>query len=245
MTASRTLATAARVLHQIRHDHRTVALMLAVPILLMTLLKYVWIDSPELFNSAGTSLLGIFPFLVMFVVTSVATLRERQTGTLERLLAMPIGKGDLLVGYLLAFGLMALIQSVLAVGVSLWLLGLQVAGSTWSLTLVAVLVALLGTACGLALSAFAQTEFQAVQFMPAFVLPQFLLCGLLAPRDQMVTVLSAISDVLPLSYAVDATTDIATHAQLDSGTLTSMAVVAAFIVGAVGLGAATLRRRTP
>lgn len=245
MNLSRTAATAARVFHQIRHDHRTVALMLGVPLLLLTLLKYVWIDSPWLFNSAGSSLLGIFPFVVMFVVTSVATLRERQSGTLERLLAMPMGKGDLIVGYLLAFGLVALAQSVLAVAVSLWLLDMQVVGGTWWLMLVALLVALLGTSTGLALSAFAQTEFQAVQFMPAFVFPQFLLCGLLAPRDQMGTVLSAISDVLPLSYAVDATKDIATMPEPDSGTWVSMGVVAAFIVGAAVLGAATLRRRTP
>ena len=146
----------------------------------------------------------------MFLVTSVATLRERTSGTLERLLTMPIAKLDLLVGYALAFGLVAVVQATAAATLSVTLLGLDVAGPFWLLLVVAVLDALLGMALGLFVSAFAATEFQAVQFMPAFVLPQFLLCGLLVPRDQMPDVLYAVSSLLPLSYAVDAMRDVTT-----------------------------------
>src|SRR4051812_22702735 len=179
------LATARRVLTQLRHDPRTIALMLAVPCVLLILLRYMYDSSPATFDRLGAPVLGIFPFVVMFVVTSVATLRERSTGTLERLLTMPMAKIDLLVGYAVAFGAVAVLQSVLASALSLGPLGLDVNGDWWWLLLVAVLDGLLGMALGLLVSAFATTEFQAVQFLPAFVLPQLLLCGLFVPRDEM------------------------------------------------------------
>jgi len=181
---------------------------------------------------------------VMFLVTSVTTLRERSSGTLERLLAMPMGKLDFLLGYALAFGLLAAVQSVLAVAVSVGLLGLDVQGPIWLLGVVAVADAVLGAALGLLVSAFATTEFQAVQFMPAFVLPQILLCGLFVPREAMPAVLEAVSNVLPMSYAVDAMQELVGAA--DTGVVwRNVMVVAGFALGALALGAATLRRRTP
>jgi ABC-2 type transport system permease protein len=181
----------------------------------------------------------------MFLVTSVATLRERQSGTLERLLAMPLAKGDFVGGYAVAFGLMAVVQAVVASAFAIWICGLDVAGPVWLLGCVAVANAILGCTLGLFVSAFAATEFQAVQFLPAVVLPQFLLCGLLLPRDQLPAVLHAISNVLPLSYAVDAATKVSTNADVTSGALLDIGVVLGFAVAAVVLGAATLRRRTP
>jgi ABC transporter DrrB family efflux protein len=185
----------------------------------------------------------MFPLIIMFIVTSVAMLRERTSGTLERLLAGPVGKLDLLLGYQLAFGLVAIVQAGFASGTML-LLGLEIAGSVWALILTALLSALLGTALGLLASAFARTEFQAVQLMPALILPQFLLCGLFVPRDSLNTVLRAISDVLPLSYSAEAMSEVTTYKGLTSTVWWDYAVLAAFIVGALVLGAATLRRRT-
>src|SRR5690349_6176095 len=205
-----TLAVAGRVLRQVRRDHRTVAMLLVVPCVLITLLWWMFLDLPgDLFDCFGPGLLAMFPFIVMFLVTSVTTLRERSSGTLERLLTMPMGRLDFLLGYALAFGLLAAVQSALAVAVSVGLLGLDVQGSVWLLGVVAVADAVLGTALGLLVSAFATTEFQAVQFMPALVLPQVLLCGLFVPRESMPGVLEAVSDVLPMSYAVDAMQDLA------------------------------------
>lgn len=257
MSLRRTLATAERVLRQIRRDPRTLALLLVVPCVLMALLAWIYdpnaapsaqgshaAGGPSPFDQIGGPLLGVFPFVVMFLITSVATLRERQSGTLERLLAMPLAKGDLIAGYALAFGLLAALQAVLATAVSVGLLGLDIAGSTALLVVVAIAVAVLGTATGLFASAFARTEFQAVQFMPAIVLPQFLLCGLLVPRDQLPTVLSAISDVLPLSYAVDAMKTVTTEAGAAASVLGDVAIVLAFALAAIGLAAGTLRRRT-
>ena len=244
MTPRRTMATARRVLAQLRHDKRTIALMLVVPVVLISLLKWVLDATPGAFNSVGLSLLGIFPFVSMFLITSVATLRERKSGTLERLLAMPLGKADLVFGYQIAFGTFAVLQALIATSVTVWGLGLKVIGPTWAVVLVAVVVAELGTAMGLFISAFAETEFQAVQFMPAMVLPQFLLCGLLADRQAMTTPLRWLSDVLPLSYAVDAMQRISTQTYVSRATWLDLGVVLAFVVSSLLLGAVTLRRRT-
>ncbi len=242
MNARITLATAGRVLTQLRHDPRTLALLLLVPSVLMTLLWWVY-DGGLVFDQIGPALLALFPFVAMFLVTSVATLRERTSGTLERLLTLPIGKLDFLLGYALAFGLMAVFQALIAATLAVAVLGMDVAGPTWLLVTVAVLDALLGVALGLFVSAFAATEFQVVQFMPAIVLPQILLCGLLVPRDELPDVLAAVSNVLPLSYAVDAMREVQTA--VEPAVWGYAAIIAGFAVGLLSLGAATLRRRTP
>jgi len=212
MRPTATWAVTARVLTQLRRDHRTLAMLLVLPCLLMALLWWMFSALPgDGFSRLGPALLALIPFVVMFLVTSVTTLRERTSGTLERLLAMPMGKLDFLLGYALAFGLVALLQSALAVGVSVWLLDLTVVGNVWLFLVVAVVDAVLGTALGLFVSAFARTEFQAVQFMPALVIPQLLLCGLFVPRDALPRVLEVVSDVLPLSYAVEAMQEVAAN----------------------------------
>jgi ABC-2 type transport system permease protein len=244
MSARLTIATAARVLRQVRHDPRTIALLVVVPCVLLGLLAWIY-DKTPIFDQLGAPLLGIFPFIVMFLVTSVATLRERQSGTLERLLAMPLGKGDLIGGYALAFGVLAAAQALVASAFAVYVLGLEVAGSAWLLVVVAVVDAVLGTALGLFVSAFARSEFQAVQFLPAFILPQFLLCGLLTPRENLPDVLNAVSDVLPLSYAVDAMRSVTMYADATGDVLADVLVVLGFAVAALALGAGTLRRRTP
>jgi ABC-2 type transport system permease protein len=240
-----TFAVAGRVLTQLRRDHRTLAMLLLLPMLLMALLWWMFEELPgDTFDQFSPALLALFPFIVMFLVTSVTTLRERSSGTLERLLAMPMGKGDFLFGYALAFGLIAMVQSALAVALSIGLLGLEIEGPVWLLTVVAVADAVLGTALGLFVSAFAQTEFQAVQFMPALVVPQILLCGLFVPREALPDVLEAISDVLPLSYAVDAMQELTRSAEA-ADVVGELAVVAAFALAVLAVGTATLRRRTP
>jgi ABC-2 type transport system permease protein len=233
------LATAARILRQLRHDRRTVALLVVVPSLLLTLLYFMYDGSPA-FDRIALTMLGVFPFVIMFLVTSIAMLRERTTGTLERLLTTPLGKLDLLFGYGLAFGLAAAVQAAVTVVTAYAILGLETSGTAGLIVLIAVINAVLGVALGLFCSAFARTEFQAVQFLPVVVVPQLLLCGLFVPRGQMSGWLQAISDVLPLTYAVDALVNAGTTTMWRDLTVVSGAVVLALI-----LAAATLRRRTP
>lgn len=242
MSPTMTGAVAARVLLQLRRDPRTLVMLLALPCAVLALLWWMFPHgSHGGFETLAPALLALIPFIVMFLVTSVTTLRERTSGTLERLLAMPLGRDDFLGGYALAFGAAAVVQSVLAVALCVGPLGLTVSGPVVMLGVVAIADAVLGTALGLLVSAFARTEFQAVQFMPVVVIPQILLCGLFRPRADLPDVLRQISDVLPLSYATDAM-DAVVHGT--SGTARDLLIVLAYALVGLALGALTLRRRT-
>ena len=244
MSPQITLATALRVVGQLRRDPRTIAMLVVVPCVLVALLRYVFDGQPETFQRIGVPMVGIFPLVSMFLVTSIAMLRERTTGTLERLMTMPLAKLDLLAGYALAFAVIAVVQAAAVSAVAIGLLGLDVAGSTVLVVLFAVLNALLGMSMGLFLSAFASTEFQAVQFMPAFLLPQLLLCGLLAPRDEMARPLELISYVLPMTYAYDALSRVAASSEVTSEVWRDAVILVGATVLALCGGAATLHRRT-
>lgn len=246
MSRRLTAAVTARVLRQLRRDHRTLALMLLMPVVLLTLLRFVYDGAPVRFERLGPTLVGIFPFILMFIVTSITMLRERTRGTLERLMSMPIGKADLVVGYGLAFALVATAQGVLATSVTLGPLGVDIQGPPMLLVAFAIGNGVLGSSLGLLASAFARTEFQAVQFMPAFVLPQLLLCGLLVPRDRMAGGLEAISAVLPMTWSVDGLQRVAAGADLSTGEVVrDLAIVLGVTIVSLLVGSATLRRRTP
>jgi ABC-2 type transport system permease protein len=244
MSLRLTFTTAARILRQLRHDRRTIAMILVVPTVLLTLLRYLYDNNPMLFDRVGLIMLGVFPLVIMFLLTSVAMLRERTSGTLERLLTTPIGKVDILLGYGIAFAVAAAVQAGVVSTLAFWLLGLDTLGPAWLVGVLAVGNAVLGMALGLLVSAFANSEFQAVQFMPAVVLPQVLLCGLLQPRDQMAGWMQAISDVLPMSYAVQALTELGGNTEPTGIMWRDLAIIVGCVIVALLLGAATLRRRT-
>jgi ABC-2 type transport system permease protein len=237
-------ATAVRVLMQLRRDRRTIALVLVVPLVLMTLVESLFNANPAEFDRLGAPMLGLFPLIVMFLITSIAMLRERTGGTLERLMTMPLTKLDVLAGYGAAFGFLGALQAVLVTAFSVVVLGLDVTGSTAAVVALAVANAELGMALGLFVSAFARTEFQAVQFMPAFILPQILLCGLFVSRDDMADWLHTLSALLPMTYAYDALVRVA-EGRGGSELVLDIAVVLGSTALALALGAATLRRRTP
>jgi ABC-2 type transport system permease protein len=239
------LRTTARILRQLRHDHRTVGLLVMVPVLLLTLLYFMFEDAPGVFDGVGLIMLGIFPFVIMFLITSIAMLRERTSGTLERLLTTPLGRLDLLFGYGIAFGAAGAVQATIASAVAYWLFDLDTAGSVGLVVLIAIANAVLGVALGLFCSAFARTEFQAVQFMPVVVVPQILLCGLFVARGQMAGWLQAISDVMPMSYAVEALQEVGLNADPTNTLWRDLGIVVGCVVVALILAAATLRRRSP
>ena len=245
MSVRITRAVALRVVSQLRRDPRTIALIVGVPCVLMVLLQQLFGPHSAVFQEVGTPMLGLFPFITMFLVTSVTMLRERTSGTLERLMAMPLHKIDIVAGYGIAFALVAVVQATVVSLLALGLLGLDVAGPNWLVVVLAVANAVLGSTLGLFVSAFAETEFQAVQFMPAVVLPQILLCGLFVARDQMATWLRAISYALPLTYAYDALARTAANEINNVWFAIDCLVVIGSITLAIALGAATLRRRTP
>jgi ABC-2 type transport system permease protein len=244
MSARATFAPAGRVLRQVRHDRRTIALLLVVPAALLTLLRYVLDGREQVFQAIGAPLCGLFPFIAMFLVTSIAMLRERTSGTLERLMTLPPAKLDLLAGYAVAFSVMAAVQALIVCGVGFAALRLEAPHGVWLVGVLAVGNAVLGMALGLFVSAFARTEFHAVQFMPALILPQLLLCGLFTAREEMAPVLEAASWALPFTYAYDALARATGPDQLGARLVLDAAVIVAATVAALALGAATLRRRT-
>jgi ABC-2 type transport system permease protein len=239
-----TIATARRALDQLRRDPRTLALILVVPPALLTLLRYVLDGNPLAFQRVAVPLVGLFPLIIMFLVTSIAMLRERTGGTLERLMSLPLSKLDLLAGYGVAFALVAAVQACVTSLVAFWLLGVNTSGSPALVVGLAVCNALLGVALGLFLSAFATSEFQAVQFMPAALLPQILLSGLFVPRGEMPRALRLASDLLPVSYAYDGLARVAAGF-VDTRLWIDCLVVLSTVALALALGATTLKRRTP
>ena len=239
-----TLATMQRVLRQLFHDHRTLALIFIVPCILLALMRWLFEDVPGAFDAVAPALLGVFPFVLMFIITSITTLRERVGGTMERLMALPIGKFDFILGYMFAFGLLAVVQALLASGLVLYGFGADIAGPDWFVMAIALADALLGTALGLMVSAFAKTEFQAVQFMPAFVMPQLLIGGLFVPLAAMPDLLEKIAYCLPLTYAIDALNEVAQYVDVSDNAWRDLWVILGCIILAIVLGALTLRRRS-
>lgn len=237
-------ATAGRILQQLLHDKRTIALMFLAPTILMSLLAWVFSNNDRMFNSIAPALLGVFPFVIMFLITSITTLRERTGGTLERLMTMRISKVDIIVGYALAFGIFGIVQSIITSSVAIYWLGMDVAGPQWFVIVVAIADTLLGVALGLLASAFARTEFQAVQFMPAFIFPQLIVCGLFVPLAQLPDALNAVAYWLPLTYAVDALNGVVLNSDITGDMWRDIWVVGCFIVAALAVASLTLKRRS-
>lgn len=244
MSLRKILMTARRVLQQLSHDHRTMVLILFMPSILLTILKYVYDSQPHTFNMVAPMILGIFPLTLMFIITSIATLRERTLGTLDRLMTYPMSKLDFIFGYAIAFSLVALLQALIASAVVLGLLDVTVLGGTIPVLICTVVAALLGTSLGLFMSAFATSEFQAVQFMPAIILPQLLTCGLFVARDQMATFLQWFANIMPLTYSVDAMKQVTLHVQWTAELTKDLLIVGVYSAVALLLASLTIRRKS-
>ncbi len=242
MSPKRVAATAGRIFRQLKRDPRTIALMLVVPVMVLVILRFVFADALELYDAFAPMMIGIMTFIVMFVISSIATLRERQSGTLERLLISPMTRLDVILGYALAFGSTSLLQSGIVTAVVIGAFEVAIAANFTSVLLVAVLSGLVGMSFGLFLSGFASSEFQAVQFMPAFVLPQIFLVGIFIPRDQMARGLEIASNILPLTYVVEAMQELTMHANWTSELSVSIMVLVGFGLGSLLLASMTMRR---
>ena len=246
MSPDRVLAVAGRVLHQIRRDHRSLAMVVVVPWLLLWVLQITFQNVPGVFNRIGPMLLGTFPFVMIFLVTSITMLRERNQGTLDRMLVSPIGRADIMVGYAAAFAVVAALQCAITMTFARLLLDMRVQGSTVAAFAIVLLIALYGNALGLTLSAFARSEFQAVQFMPLFLLPQIFLSGLLVPAERMPRAMELLARVNPLTYVFGLLSSVMNEGAgfWDVANRTDIAVAVLVPIVVLALGATTMRRQS-
>lgn len=239
-----TLAIAARVARQLRHDPRTLALVTFVPSILAWLVHQIFDGEEPISSQVEMTLLAMFPLLLMFLLTAVATVRERSGGTLERLMAAPIHKVDVIGGYALAYGALAIVQTSLLTAVCYWGLDMQLKGGIVWMLLVSLATALLGIALGLLASAVSRSEFQAVQFMPVFIIPQLFLCGFFVPTAYLPGPLERIAAVLPMTHTVAALEEVRLQSAPGQGYWKALAVMLAWGIGALVVASLTMPRRT-
>ncbi|HEX9896506.1 MAG TPA: ABC transporter permease [Dehalococcoidales bacterium] len=239
---SRALTIAGRIIKQIVRDRRTLALITVVPIVVMTLIWLSFPDVPGMLDYIAPALLATLALFFGFLLTGISFLRERSQGTLERLMASPVSRQDIVLGYLLGFFLFALLQTLIIVLFTIYALDVQYKGDLWQIFVFQVIVLVGAINLGIFISAFARNEFQMVQFIPLIILPQVFLCGILWPVEQMNDFLQWVAKFLPLTYAVDGMRDIMVYGKslLDVGL--DLAVLAAFAVGISVITALTLRR---
>ncbi|WP_026562951.1 ABC transporter permease [Bacillus sp. J37] len=167
-------------------------------------IEYVYGDSDtEFFDVLSPILIGFFVFFFVFLISGIGLLKERTTGTLERLMATPIRRGEIITAYLIGFGVFAIVQTVVIVFYSINVLDMVLVGSIWNVILINLLLALVALSLGILLSSFASSEFQMVQFIPVAVVPQIFFSGIL-PLEGMSNWLQAIAKIMPLYYAADA-----------------------------------------
>jgi len=244
MILSNALTIAARVVRQIVRDRRTIVIILVVPLVIMTIIRYSFPDELRvMLDNAYPPLLATMGLLFSFLLTGISFLRERSQGTMERMMASPVSRLDMVVGYLLGFFVLALIQILVVVLFTIYGLDANYAhGSLWRICIFQMVVVTVGVNLGIFISAFARNEFQMVQFIPLIIFPQILLCGIIWPIDQMDEILQWIAKFLPLKYAVNGMTDIMHVGQslLDVGY--EIGILAAFAVVISFLAAMTLRR---
>ncbi|ACM12849.1 ABC transporter permease [Bacillus paranthracis] len=156
-----------------------------------------------MFDGLGPVLIGFFTFFFVFILSGVSFVRERLSGTLERLLSTPIKRWEIVVGYIIGFGIFAFIQSIIIVSFSVYILDLYVAGSIWLTLLITCMLSLTALTLGTFLSAYANNEFQMIQFIPLVIVPQIFFSGLF-PIESMNKWLQMLGKLFPLTYGADA-----------------------------------------
>ena len=242
MTIDRTLAIAVRIISQIARDHRSVALIIVAPIIVMSLVGFSFADQRDILNRIAPGLIGVFALFFVFLLTGVSFLRERSQGTLERLLTTPVGRADILAGYLLGFLLFAGIQSLVILLYTIFALRIEYEGSLWQIFVLLFVVTIVAVNLGIFISTFARNEFQVVQFIPIILLPQIFLSGAVLPSEQLPGYFQAIGKVLPLTYAVDGLKALMLEGETLGGIAQELAVLGGFAIGILALAAITVRR---
>jgi len=211
MTLTRTFGITKRIIKQILRDHRSVAMIFAVPLVVMSLVGVSFNNNQDLLNFVGPALICTFVLFFTFILTGISFLRERSEGTLDRLITTPVSRIDIIFGYSLSFFFFALIQSSIIISFSIFVLDIINQGQIWHMFLVVIILSLVAVNFGVFVSTFAKNEFQVMQFIPLFIVPQIFLCGVIQPVENLPNILQYVSKILPLTYAVDGLRSIMLH----------------------------------
>jgi len=238
---SRTLTIASRIINQMVRDRRTMFLIVVVPLVVMTLIGLSFPESTVL-DYIAPALLATLALFFGFLLTGISFLRERSQGTMERLMASPVSRVDIVVGYLFGFFIFALLQTLVVLLFTIYVLDVRYSGDLWQIFVFQTVVIIGAVNLGIFISTFARNEFQMVQFIPLIIFPQIFLCGVIWPVEQMPDYLQWLAAILPLTYAVDGLRDIMLAGQnlLDVGF--ELSVLIGFAVLTSILAALTLRR---
>lgn len=243
ISMGRSLAIALRIVRQVRRDHRSLALIIVAPVVVMSLVGFSFFERREILDNVAPALLAVFAFFFVFILTGVSFLRERAQGTLERLLTTPVSRADILLGYLLGFLLFATVQTLVILLFTVWILQVEYRGDLWQVMVLLLTVTVVGVNLGIFISTFARNEFQVVQFIPLVLAPQIFLSGLILPVEELPGLFQAASSVLPLTYAVEGLREIMLRGGGLGDVVRELAVLLAFAVGLLVLASATVRRR--
>jgi len=238
---SQAFTIATRIIHQLIRDRRTMALIIAVPVVVMTLIGLSFPESRVL-DYIAPALLATLALFFSFLLTGISFLRERSQGTMERLMASPVSRLDIVVGYLFGFFMFALTQTLIILLFTIYVLDVHYYGDLWQIFVFQIVIITGAVNLGIFISTFARNEFQMVQFIPLILFPQVFLCGVIWPVEQMPDYLQWLSKILPLTYAVDGLRDImlAGKSLLDAGFELSVLIGFAVVISIVA--AITLRR---
>jgi len=242
MSAS-TLTIANRIINQLIRDKRTIILIAVVPLLIASLVG-VSVPDKSILDYTAPAILAVLILFFGFLLTGISFLRERSQGTLERLMASPVSRLDIVGGYLLGFLLFAIVQTMVLFFYLIYVLNVNYYGDLWQILVFQVLIGIGAVCMGTFFSVLAKNEFQMVQFIPMIIVPQMFLCGLLWPVSQMPEYLQWLANVLPMTYGVEGIRALMLQGQNLPDIGKEIGVLAAYAVGLLILSAVTLRRGT-
>ncbi len=238
---SNMITIARRSIQQLARDHRTIALIIIVPLVIASLIG-VSIPDKRMLNQTLPALLAMLILFFGFLLSGISFLRERSQGTRERLMASPVSRADIIVGYLMGFLLFAIIQTLVLFFYTVYVIDVDFQGSLWQVLLFQVLIGILAVCLGIFLSAFARNEFQMVQFIPLIIVPQVFICGVIFPVETLPDWLQWIAKFLPLTYGVDGIRAMMLEGKglLEVGK--EIAVLAGYAIALMTLAGISLRR---
>jgi ABC-2 type transport system permease protein len=235
------LTIAQRTITQLVHDRRTMGLMIFAPLLIASI---VGVSTPDkrMLDSLSPGILAMLVLFFGFLLSGISFLRERSQGTMERLMASPVTRMDVVGGYLMGFLVFAVLQTLIIFFYMIYVLDVGFNGDLWQIVVFQILIGILAVCLGIFISVFAKNEFQMVQFIPLIILPQMFLCGLLWPISTMPNYLQWIADFLPLTYAVEGMRGLMVQGQNLLDIIKDVGIIAGYAAVLMILAALTTRR---